>query len=203
MRQRAIPVFPYLDDWLIRDQIHNRLISHQILPTNCTKSRFHSKSKEVRFDTSPEILVYRDRISDTTEYSQGTTGLSRFPTSDYQTISFPDPSFGTNFLSLLGKLNAAADFVLLGRLHLRPLQMCLLSVWRPHILPVDHYVLINNMIRFHLKWWMDTSHFAWGRSIHPPEPNTFLFTDASHFEWGTHLEPMRLSFHGHWSEDQS
>ena len=29
------------------------------------------------------------------------------------------------FLSLLGKLSAAADFVLLGRLHLRPLQMCL------------------------------------------------------------------------------
>ena len=32
------------------------------------------------------------------------------------------------FLSLLGKLSAAADFVLLGRLHLCPLQMCLLSV---------------------------------------------------------------------------
>ena len=29
------------------------------------------------------------------------------------------------FLSLLGKLSAAADFILLGRLHLRPLQMCL------------------------------------------------------------------------------
>ena len=28
--------------------------SHNILPPNCTKSRFHSKSKEVRFDTSPE-----------------------------------------------------------------------------------------------------------------------------------------------------
>ena len=44
------------------------------------------------------------------------------------------------FLSLLGKLSAAADFILLGRLHLRTLQMCLLSVWRPHILPLDHQV---------------------------------------------------------------
>ena len=42
------------------------------------------------------------------------------------------------FLSLLGKLSAAADLVILGRLHLRPLQMCLLSVWKPHILPLDH-----------------------------------------------------------------
>ena len=49
---------------------------------------------------------------------------------------------------------AAADFVLLGRLHLRLLQMCLLSVWRSHILPLDHQVPINSMIQFHLKWWM-------------------------------------------------
>ena len=45
-------------------------------------------------------------------------------------LSFKHVSART-FLSLLGKLSAAADFVLLGRLHLRPLQMCLLSVWKP------------------------------------------------------------------------
>ena len=106
-------------------------------------------------------------------------------------------------LSLLGKLSAAADFVLLSRLHLHPLQMCLLSVWRPHILPMDHYVRINNMIQFHLKWWIDTIRFASRTSIHPPEPNIFLFMDASHFGWGAHLEPTRLSFHGRWSEYQS
>ena len=107
------------------------------------------------------------------------------------------------FLSLLGKLSAAAVFVLLGRLHFLPHRLCLLSVWRPHILPLDHQVQINSMIRFHLKWWMDTNRFVQGMSIHPPDPNTFLFTDASHFGWGAHLEPMRLFFHGCWSEDQS
>ena len=30
-----------------------------------------------------------------------------------------------------------------------------------------------------------------------------IFLDASHYGWGAYLEPMRLSFHGHWSEDQS
>ena len=109
MHQRAIPVFPYLDDWLIKDLFCNRLIniSHQILPTNCTKSRFHSKSKEVRFDTSPEIHVYRD---DATEYSQGTTGPSRFPTSDYQTISFPDTSFSMNFPFSFGQIQCSSRF---------------------------------------------------------------------------------------------
>ena len=115
LHQRAIPVFPYLDDWLIRDLIPNRLISH-------TKYCLQTvQSLKVRFDTSPEIHVYKDGISDTTEYSLGTTEPSRFPTSDYRTVSFSSSNYGTNFLSLSGKLGAAAEFILLGRLHLRPL----------------------------------------------------------------------------------
>ena len=81
--------------------------------------------------------------------------------------------------------------------------MCLLSVWKPHILPLDHQVTINSMIKFHLKWWMNTNRFIQGVPIYPPDPKTFLYTDASHYGWGAHLEPMSLSFHGRWSEDQS
>ena len=41
------------------------------------------------------------------------------------------------------------------------------------------------------------------RSSYPSqEPNVFLFTDASHYGWGAHLDPMRLSFHDRWTEDQ-
>ena len=36
------------------------------------------------------------------------------------------------FLSMLGSLNAAADLVQLGRLHMRPLQFHLLDNWKPH-----------------------------------------------------------------------
>ena len=35
-------------------------ISYNILLSNCAESRVHSKSKEVRFDTIPEIHIYRD-----------------------------------------------------------------------------------------------------------------------------------------------
>ena len=107
------------------------------------------------------------------------------------------------FLSLLGKLSAAADLVLLGRLHLRPLQMCLLSVWKHHILPLDHPISINGMIRSHLQWWINPIRFETGTSIHPPDPKFFLYTDASHYGWGAHLEPTTLSFHGRWTENQS
>ena len=42
-----------------------------------------------------------------------------------------------------------------------------------------------------------------GTSIHPPDPEFFLYTDASHYGWGAHLEPTTLSFHGRWTENQS
>ena len=35
LRQRAISLFPYLDDWLIRDMIRNRLIAHT---TDCLQT---------------------------------------------------------------------------------------------------------------------------------------------------------------------
>ena len=79
------------------------------------------------------------------------------------------------FFSLLGKHSAAADFILLGRLHLQPLQMRLLSVWRPHILPLNHQVPINSMIWFCLKWWMDTNHFVQENSTHPPDPDSLFW----------------------------
>ena len=81
--------------------------------------------------------------------------------------------------------------------------MCLLSVWRPHILPLDHQVPINSMIGFHLKWWMDTNRFVLGMFIHPPDASAFLSKDASHYGWGAHPKPMILLNHGHWTEDQS
>ena len=99
-----------------------------------------------------------------------------------ESISFSDSSSSTNFPFSFGK----TSFTTASNVSL----ICL----ETSILPLDHQVPINSMIQFHLKWWMDTNHFVLGTSIHPPDPNAFLFTDASHFEWGAHLEPMRLSF---------
>ena len=79
--------------------------------------------------------------------------------------------------------------------------MCLLSVWKPHILPLDYQVTINSMIKVEM---MDEYQSLCSRyALSPPDPKIFLYTDAIHFGWGAHLEPVSLSFHGRWSEDQS
>ena len=84
-----------------------------------------------------------------------------------------------SFLSLLGNLNVAADFVILGRLHLRPFQMSLLAQWRPRFLLLHHQIKITHSIRYHLNWWNNRQIYLKGVPIKNPLPSHQLFTDAS------------------------
>ena len=65
LRHCAISTFLYLDNWLIRDLIRSRLISHTIYCPQMVQSlRFIPNLKKVRFETSSAIHLYRDGISD-------------------------------------------------------------------------------------------------------------------------------------------
>ena len=90
-----------------------------------------------------------------------------------------------DFLSLLGQLGAAADFVMLGQLHLQPLQMSLLSQWRPHILrnicilQLNHRIGVTTDI-LHLKWWQQEDLFLHGFPLKIDPPSQSIFKYASH-----------------------
>ena len=204
LRQHAISVFPYLDDWLIKNLIHNRLITQTKICIQTIQSLgfLPNLKKSDLFPAQKFTFIGMEFLTQ--------QNLVRVPADRVQNLILTIKKImsakhvsARTFLSLLGKLSAAADLVLLGRLHLRPLQMCLLSVWKPHILPLDHPISINGMIRSHLQWWINPIRFETGTSIHPPDPKFFLYTDASHYGWGAHLEPTTLSFHGRWTENQS
>ena len=204
LRLHAVSLFPYLDDWLIRDLIPNRLISHikYTLQTVQNLGFIPNLKKSDLIPTQKFTFIGMEFLTQ--------QNIVRVPANRVETLILTIKTVlsqtqvsARTFLSVLGKLSAAADLILLGRLHFGSLQMCLLSVWKPPILPLDHQIRINSMIKFHLKWWMDTNHFVQGMPIHPPDPNVFLYMDTSQCGWGAYLEPMSLSFHGRWSEDQS
>ena len=204
LRQRAVSVFPYLDAWLIKNLIHNRLITQTKICIQTIQSLgfLRNLKKSDLFPAQKFTFIGMEFLTQ--------QNLVRVPADRVQNLILTIKKImsakhvsARTFLSLLGKLSAAADLVLLGRLHLRPLQLCLLSVWKPHILPLDHPISINGMIRSHLQWWINPIRFETGTSIHPPDPEFFLYTDASHYGWGAHLEPTTLSFHGRWTENQS
>ena len=108
-----------------------------------------------------------------------------------------------DFLSLLGQLNVAADFVMLGRLHLRPLQISLCNQCRPQNLPYSHQIVMTTEILQHLKWWLQEDLYHQGIPLKIDPPSHTIFTDASLSGWGAHVEPEGLLFHGVWTEDQS
>ena len=204
LRKRAIILHPYLDDWLSRNQNRQTLLEHRHfilslinslgLIINYEKSdlvpaqvftfigmEFLTHSNIVRVPQS-RVLKLLETVN---HFSQKTSVSARV------------------FLSLLGQLNAAADFVVLGRLHLRPLQMTLLSQWRPQKFPLNHQVGISTKIRHHLKWWQQEDLYLQGVPLKIDPPSHTIFTDASLSGWGAHVEPEGLLFHEVWTEDQS
>ena len=108
-----------------------------------------------------------------------------------------------DFLSLLGQLNAAADLVMLGRLHLPPLQISLPNQWKPQNLPYCHQIGMTTEILQHLKWWLQEDLYHQGIPLRIDPPSNIIFTDARLSGWGAHVELEGLLFHGVWTEDQS
>ena len=138
MRQRAIPVFPCLDDWL--DLIRNQIISHTkyCLQTVQSLGFIPNLKKSDLIPAQKFMFIGMEFLT-----QQNTVRVPQYRVDSlFLTIKLflsQTQVSAQTFLSLLGKLIAAADFFLLGRLHLRPLQLCVLSVWELHILPIDHY----------------------------------------------------------------
>ena len=147
LRQRAISVFPYLDDWLIKNLIHNGLITQTSFCIQTIQSLgfLPNLKKSYLFPAQKFTFIGMEFLTQQNVVRIPTDRVQNLILTIKKIMSSKHVSAQT-FLSLLGKPSAAADPVLLGRLHLRPHQMCLLSVWKPHILPLNHSILINGMI---------------------------------------------------------
>ena len=204
LRRRSVVLFPYLDDWLVRNQIRTdilrdqkftiKLISSLGLIINEKKSDLIPAQKFVFIGM--EFLTHKNKVRVPWDRVQDILSLVLWFKKQEQVSA-------RLFLSHLGKLSAAAQFVVLGRLHLRPLQMALFAQWKPHVLPLEHCILINMQIKSQLEWSSSRKRFVQGVLLKPPLPSYTLFTDASLSGWGAHLEPEGLLFHGVWSLDQS
>ena len=97
LRQRAISVFPYLDDWLIKDLIRNQLISQ-------TKFCIQTIQK------LSEIHIHRNGISNSVKFSQDSNRSSREPSSDNQINSIMQTNIGTNFPFSFGPTQCKSRF---------------------------------------------------------------------------------------------
>ena len=126
--QLAIPLFPYLDNWLIRDLICNRLVSHTIYCLQTVQSlEFIPNLKKT------DLILSRKFMFIGTEFLTQ-QNIVRVPADQFLTIKLflsQTQVSAQTFLSLLGKLSAAADFVLQG-IHLTASNVSLISLETSH-----------------------------------------------------------------------
>ena len=204
LRLRAIVLFPYLDDWLVRNQCRHQLIKDKIFTVNLISSLGLLINYEKSDLVPSQNFVFIGMEFRTSE------NVVRIPWDRAQDILLLISWFQNQkkvtarmFLSLLGKLSAAAQFITLGRLHLRPLQMALFSQWKPHSLPLEHQIAISDAMIFHLNWWKNKERFIQGVPLKRPQVSHTVYVDASTRGWGAHVETQGFLCHGVWSPDQS
>ena len=204
LRKRAITLHPYLDDWLSRNQNRRRLLEHRqfILSLITSLGLIINYEKSDLVPAQVFTFIGMEFLTHTNIVRVPQTRQMKI-LETVRMVSQKTSISARAFLSLLGQLNAAADFVMLGRLHLRPLQMSLHNQWQPQKLPLCHQICMTTEILQHLKWWLQEDRYHQGVPLKIDPPSHTIFTDASLSRWGAHVEPEGLLFHGLWTEDQS
>lgn len=155
LRVRTIILFPYLDDWLVRNQCHFQFI----------------KDREFTLSLITSLGLIINREKSELMLSQNFTFIGMEFITQNNTVRVPQDRVldvldlnswvrkqvavtARMFLFFLRKLSTSAQFFVLGRLHLRPLQMALFAQWKPHVLPLEHKILLTQQIKRHLGWWL-------------------------------------------------
>ncbi|CAC5371868.1 unnamed protein product [Mytilus coruscus] len=77
------------------------------------------------------------------------------------------------------------------RLYMRPIQLHLLSFWRPACHPVTQH------LKSHLIWWLNSANTLKGRSLQPQQTCITITTDASKTGYGGVMD--KKIFQGEWS----
>ena len=108
LRLHAVSLFPYLEDWLIRDLMRNRLISHTkyTLQTVQNLGFIPNLKKSDLIPTQQFTFISMEFL--TAENSQSSSRSSESSYSDHQNNSFSDSVFGTNFPFSFGQTQCSS-----------------------------------------------------------------------------------------------
>ena len=202
LRSRGIRLHRYLDDWLFRGQSPEAVSSAtaQALDlfarlgfiVNFQKSDLVPRTSFVFLGMDIDLVRswVRPTSAEVDKIVSLVFRLLRLRTAPVRLL-----------LSFLGLLNHAAQFIPLGRLHIRPLQFYV-KIWAPNLHEmIDSRIPLEDSFHRALQFWSDAPPLRRGVPLRPPAPSLTLTTDASLQGWGGFLEGHQAR--GHWSPQES
>ncbi len=201
LRREGIRMNLYLDDWLAKNQCKDLLlIQTEKIISWIARAGFLINWQKSSLTPSQDFVYLGTRF-------RTDLGISLPPQDKISKLVALVGVFAAcrqakavQILSLLGSLNAVSDHVPWGRLHLRPLQLCLLSQWRPNVDPLHKVVRLPHLpLLPSWEFWGNPQNLSRGVSLLEPKAEVTLFTDASLIGWGAHLDSQHLA-KGVWSE---
>lgn len=96
-----------------------------------------------------------------------------------------------DLLQWLGIVSSCIDLILNARLYMRPIQLHLLSFWKPRSLYLEKVIPITQHLKLHLQLWLNTANISRGKSLQLEEKGMTITTDASITGYGGHLNNQK------------
>lgn len=93
------------------------------------------------------------------------------------------------------------DLIPNARLYMRPIQLHLLSFWKPVSQKFDVNIPFTQHLKSHLSWWKNGANTLKGRHFQQTKTNITITTDASKLGYGGFMGNQ--VFQGTWSSNQS
>ena len=200
LHRQSINLHLYLDDWLLRAESYEQCLIH-------TQSTVNQSARLGFIINEPKSeLVLTQIFTFLGEDFDLVEGVVR-PTLEKVdkllvlcSILRKHPLQEARFvLKVLGLMNAIADTIPLGRLHMCPLQLFLISQWSMSTQHLSHRLFLNLVFQDHLLWWTDVSNLRRGKLLHLPKETETLCTDSSLKGWGASLYATHL-VQGKWDQ---
>lgn len=202
--QRGMFLHTYLDDWLLRSRNLDLLCQQRDYLLRLVKSLgFLVNFKKSALTPSQDFVYigvrFRTDLGVALPPPDRVTNIVR----STEELTRSKEITARRLLQWLGLLNSAADHVPWGRLHMRPVQLFLLSRWRPHRDSIEMLIsLPHEVLGTVWRFWTEPRNLEIGIPLARPVPNWTVETDASLFGWGARLRESALYVSGQWSDTE-
>ncbi|XP_070196565.1 uncharacterized protein [Littorina saxatilis] len=201
VRQQGVRLRAYLDDWLILNQDREACSAHTRL-TLCQAHELGFSVNQAKSELTPsQSFTYLGMRFHTVDWSvrPSQRRIDKLQNLVKSLVSQKQAPV-RELASVLGQMESMATLVPLGRVHKRPFQAALSSVWNPASQGWQVSVQLDSWFQQTTAQWLEPW-ISQGVLITPPPPEEDLFTDASLSGWGAHLSHHTAS--GTWTSGQA